>query len=169
MLAAFDPTPNENIVKASVLAANSLLNTASFVEVFRGHESERVEMLQFLFTKNIAMAAQRSEESLYYFYSDSGELECFFMLVPSDFSKFSFCEQMSWGLYEFPFRCGFEVTARLTAAGDWYDRVEAEIMKDYPKYLVLQRMVVAPKVQGKSVFLLHFPCVFHPLTTFYFA
>ncbi len=137
-------------MKGSVLVSNSLLNTPAFTEIFRGEESVRVKMFEFLFTKNINMMAQRCKQSIYYFYSETGELECFFMLVPNEHAQFSFWEQMSWGLYEFPFRCGFDVTGRLMTAGDWSDKMEFEIMKDHPKYLVLQRMVVAKHLQGKG-------------------
>jgi hypothetical protein len=124
--------------------------------------------MQFLFEKIIAMVSfKHTEEALHYFYDvmdhgDSGcdrghstgererELQCFFMLVPSDVSHFSFCEFVSWGLYEIPFRCGWDVTSRLLVANDWFDGIYAEVAEAYPNSLQLQRMVVLPPCQGRG-------------------
>lgn len=46
MMNVFWPAPTDSIVKGSILAANSLCNTACFVEIFRGEEPERVAGLQ---------------------------------------------------------------------------------------------------------------------------
>ena len=160
MYSLFSPPQDENIEKASILAANSLLNTASFVEIFRGNESDRVELMQFVFQKNIHMVAAKEENALHYFFSDTGELECFFMLVPHS-TSFSWCEQLAWGIFEIPFRCGFDAFQRMSDKSDRFAKIEAEIMKDYPQnYLHLQRMCVLPAARGKGerLYILSFIC-----------
>ena len=147
----FNSTIDSSIKQASAMAAESFSNNPLYKDIFRGNVEDRIPMVDFLFLKNLAMLSSRGRDFLYYSYSESGDMECFFILVPNDKSNFSFWEKMSWGLYEFPFRCGFESTSRLIATSDCYDKFALDLMKDTPNYLHLQRMVVNVNMQGKGI------------------
>ncbi len=152
MLFVFKSELDLKIERASDLVANSFLNTSSYTEIFRGNEADRLEKLKFMFNKNIHMIHARCEDTIHYYHSETGELECFFIMIPKDLAQFSLCEKIGAGLLEFPFRCGFDATDRMVKLSDWYDKVETEIMGDYPNYLHLERMTVSPKRQGLSYF-----------------
>lgn len=139
------------IDKACAMTASSMRNTASYVEIFRGTEETRLANLSFLFRKNYLMMRDKSPESMHYTFDEYGVLDCFFMLVPNDAAHFSFCEKVSGGLPEIPFYCGYFCMQRLLKASDYADSTEQALMAEYPRYLVLQRMVVTPAKQGKGL------------------
>ena len=147
------------IGNAGELVARSMINTPPFVEIFRGDEASRLPMSMFLFKKKIAMMQIKAPDTMNCFYSDNGQLECFFILVPKQLTNFSFCEQLAAGLYLFPFVCGFDVTQRLMATGDMFDKKEAEVFAPYSNYLKLNHMVVSTEKQGMFTMLLSFGCI----------
>ncbi len=139
---------SDKIELASELCADALINTKSFTEIFRGYETDRRANFKFFFNINLHTFWAKDADSLRYFYSENGELECFFILMPIKLTKFSLCEHISSGALKVPFVCGFDVFNRLMKLGDYVDKMEEDLLKDRPEYLKLNRMVVNPKQQG---------------------
>ena len=44
---------NEQDTRASVVISQSFMNTASYVEIFRGTEESRKEVMEFVFRRNL--------------------------------------------------------------------------------------------------------------------
>jgi hypothetical protein len=144
-------TVEDDNSRAAKMITQSFMHTTSYVNVFRGDENSRREPMEFLFRRNLYMIRQRSPESIHCMASADGEVQCFFMLVPSFTAHFSLYEKVFLGgILEFGVRYGFDTLSRLIRLSDFCDAVEEELMKDR-KYYSLQRMVVAPQLQGKGL------------------
>ena len=150
MLEAYFSVEDKRIVQASNLTAKTFINSPVYVEIFRGTEDARFQMMQYLFQQNIAMMSQKETNILKYYFDHNGIMECFFMLISNESSKTSFWEKLIWGVYQLPFRCGIAASLRLLQVSNHVDRIEERIMKDHPKFLHLMRMVVDPLKQGQG-------------------
>jgi len=155
MINYFFPPDTERGIEAvsSEVVTRSFVNTACFVEMFRGDEESRREPMEFVFRKNLLMMKERSSEYLHYHFSEDGsKLECFFMLVPNFASTFTIFEKVfKGGVLEFVLRYGLAPIRRLIQCSDWMDAYMAEVMKGRPRYYCLQRMIVNKDMQGKGV------------------
>lgn len=142
---------DEKIEKACNMTARAMINTACFVEIFRGTQETRLGSLSFLFKKNYLMMQNKCPDAMHYTFGDNGELDCFFMLVPNDAAHFSLCEKINGGLLELPFYYGYSSMQRLLKVSDFADDTEKELMAEYPRFLCVQRMVVTPSKQGQGI------------------
>lgn len=155
MLNVFFPPPTERT--AEVIAAEtitqSFMNTACYVEMFRGTEVTRREPMEFIFRSNLLMMKNRCPQYLHYNFSEDGsKLECFFMLVPNFDAHFTLYEKVFYGgIPEFILRFGLSSIARLIKCSDWMDAFQEETMEGRPRYYALQRMIVEKSMQGKGV------------------
>eukprot|EP01038_Epipyxis_sp_PR26KG_P008371 gene8371-11326_t len=141
--------------EASSLITAAMYQTPCYIEIFR-NESTRLQSMEILFQINLYLINQKCAESLIFYHEshldkDSKYLVCFFMLVPCEMSHFSLWEKVCGGLLTLPFRIGFDVTQRLLAAADFYEKIEKDLMKGRGNYLTLQRMVVHPSFQGRGI------------------
>ena len=139
------------IEKACRMTAKAMINTACFVEIFRGTEESRLSSLSFLFKKNYLMMQNKCPEAMHYTFADNGDLDCFFMLVPNDVAHFSLCEMINGGLLELPLYYGYFSMQRLLQVSEFAQATEKELMAEYPHYLAVQRMVVTPTKQGQGI------------------
>jgi GNAT superfamily N-acetyltransferase len=144
---SFNPLSNsspiiwKNIDDASDLVANSLYQTPSYVEMFRGEDTIRIEQLKYLFKSNFFLQFQNSPDAMHFIYNDNEEnMLCFYMFVPNDSLHFSIWQTIS-GAIEVPFYLGFDIFYRIIKAALWFDNETKELMKER-KYLCLQRMAV---------------------------
>ena len=97
-------TSDLNKIKlASELTARALINTKSFVDIFRGNEESRYEPSQFFYHCNTYENYMKNKDALHFGFSESGELECFFMLMPNSMNHFSLWDHFMSGLLKFPF------------------------------------------------------------------
>lgn len=148
---------DEEIAAAAELVARAMIDTKSYVEIFRGSTEYRVEALKYLFEKNLKMILSKTPESVYMYYSDENPqiMECSFSLVPSFAAKFTLWEKIFGGIIGFAFQYGLTPILRLIRAGDIHDAYTedaAQMLKgDSRRYLSLQRMAVNPVFQGKGV------------------
>lgn len=142
--------------EASVLIAHTL-DTPFFSEIFRGASTYQcLDMRLFFMNARVYMVIQKNPFALKSFYGDDGGLECCFLLIPSISNKYSFCEEVSAGLLECPFRCGIAATFRLMAAASWMDTIRDKLAVNCPNgYLSLEMMVVNGKQQGRVVCYVH--------------
>jgi len=150
----FSPSTDRNSETiAAEMITQSMIDTPCYVEMFRGTEVTRKEQMEFIFRKNLLMMKERNPQYLkYHFSEDNSILECFFMLVPNSAAQFTTFEKIFMGgIHEFVLRYGYQSILRLIRCSDWSDAMEDEVMKGYPKYYVLQRMVVHKSTQGKGV------------------
>lgn len=142
----------QDITLASKMTAQAMINTKSYVEIFRGDVNSRLSTMDLFFQKNIQLVAKKTPDCLHYNFSEDGNsLECFFMLVPSNGAQFTLYEKVVMGgILEFVYRNGVSLVLRLIKASDFYDGIQNELMGNR-KYFSLQRMVVSPDKQGQGI------------------
>lgn len=147
------PEGGEDIIKqASTMIAESFLNYPSYVEIFRGDENFRAKHMAFLMERNISWLCNASPSSMYSFTKPgTDDIECFYMLMFNDSVHLTFKDKVKYGLWQMPFRSGFDSMQRLLHTADHMKRLEDEVMRDYPVYLVLQRLVVSPTSRRRGV------------------
>lgn len=108
--------------------------------------------MEFLFRRNIYMVRKKCPDSIHCIKDDSGNVQCFFMLVPSSMAHASLYEKIVvGGILEFGVRYGTSTLMRLIRIADFSDKVEQDAMKGRKDYFSLQRMIVAPELQGKGI------------------
>lgn len=155
MINFFFPPATEKTAEtmASEMITQSMMNTTSYVEIFRGDENTRKEPMEFVFRKNLLMIKEHSSEFIHYHYSEDGsKLECFFMMVPNYCAQSSTYEKVfKGGVFEFVLRFGLAPIQRLIKLSDFMDAVHDEVMQGRPRYYCLQRMVVEKTLQGKGI------------------
>lgn len=136
---------------AAVLITQSMMNTTSYIEIFRGTEDTRKEPMEFLFRRNLYMVKQKCPQSIHMFYDSNSVMECFFMLVPSFGAHHTLYEKVFvGGILEFALRYGFDTVLRLIRLSDFGDAITNDLMKGR-RYLNLQRMVVVKSKQGQGI------------------
>lgn len=136
---------------AAELVTQAMMNTASYVELFRGTEETRREAMEFLFRKNIYLVKQKCPECINVFYDADNMMECFFMLVPSFGAYHTLYEKVVvGGILEFGLRYGLATLMRLIKVSDYADAMENDLMKGR-RFFSLQRMVVAKSKQGQGI------------------
>jgi ribosomal protein S18 acetylase RimI-like enzyme len=142
----------EVIKQASAMTAESFVNYPSYVEIFRGDEAFRAKNMAFMMERNISWLCHASPSSMYSFNKPgSKDIECFYMLSYNDSCHLTLKDKIRYGLWQMPFRCGFDAMQRLLHCADYMQRLELETMREYPVYLVLQRLVVCPTARRRGV------------------
>lgn len=147
------PEGGEEIIKqASAMIAESFLNYPSYTEIFRGDEKFRAVHMAFLMERNLAWLCNESPSSMYSFTKPgTNEIECFYMLSYNNSVHLTFKDKVKYGLWQMPLRSGFDTMGRLLNCADYMMKLELEVMRDYPVYLVLQRLVVASGSRRKGM------------------
>ncbi len=146
---------------AAELAAAAFLDSLAYDEIYRVENlTERFEHMREFFYRNFLLTSWSSPQGIHSFYSErSGRendtekrnrLDVFFMLVPST-ERPSLWLQIQAGLLMLFWISGWTIIQRLIKAGDFCEEQEREIMQGKGKYLSLQRMMVAPELQGKGL------------------
>lgn len=148
------PTPisDKALDDAADIAAKAFINTASYVEVYRGTAEEREYYLREMLKRNIALVGGKAPESIFCYYADEScqELVCTFMLVKNTI-EFTLWDKICAGLLTLLFIHGYAAFMRLLQCADFFDEVKNQLMAGRPEYLELQRMVISPKYQGKGL------------------
>ena len=136
-----------------MLTTDAFIDSPSYTEIFRGDKENRRRMLLFFFHCNLSIIHRKTPDALRYFsYDNSSELDCFYMLIHNSDVTISTWEKVFGGILDLPFLAGFGAVQRMINVGQFVDRIEEEVMATYgcERYLVLQRVVVNPAIQGKG-------------------
>ena len=146
------PTEKDEDSVAAEMITQAMINTKSYVEIFRDDAASRTPAMEFFFRRNLKMIKTKTPECIHYHYNeDKTSLDCFFMLVPSFGAHFTLYEKIILGgILEFALRFGWAVTSRMIRLSDFVDAIEIDLMKGR-QYYSLQRMAVSPALQGKGV------------------
>jgi ribosomal protein S18 acetylase RimI-like enzyme len=139
-------------LRAARVITQAFMKNKCYTEIFRGDEESRREAMEFLFRRNLFMVRKRCPESIHCVEDENGNVQCFFMLVPSTAAHSSLYEKIIvGGILEFGVRYGMSTLLRLIKVADFSDNTEKEMMAGRDSYYSLQRMIVAPELQGKGV------------------
>eukprot|EP00038_Savillea_parva_P003509 m.126743 g.126743 ORF g.126743 m.126743 type:complete len:232 (-) comp11195_c1_seq1:5105-5800(-) len=142
--AAFADSP----VYAWILRSKPLLPFSS--------AAESVEVLQWLLVRNFKLRLHLGAGRLG---KQDGAAVCFYLLEPPEAMAPLSLGTMLWaGLWQVPFRFGYQATRRLLAAMDWYEETTAQVAArafpdGVPKQPIckLERMSVTPGLQGSGI------------------
>jgi ribosomal protein S18 acetylase RimI-like enzyme len=150
--------PHERIEDAANLCAIALADSASYEAIYRpgGDMVWRVGQLRQLLHANIGMIHAKDPSSCYCgIRKSSGQMACFFMLVPNSTSEsIGLLDHVWHGALCFPFSLGWQVTRRLLATDEHTTRAKAIVHQCIGSPLVhyeLQRMAVHPSSQNQGI------------------
>jgi GNAT superfamily N-acetyltransferase len=145
------PLKANQIEEAATLAAKAFLHNPSYSYIFEtlSNSNERLSALIWLFSRNFRL---RLSSGRCAFNMESGEMVCFFMLQFPNAGDISTWQMIYSGLLMLPFLYGWTSFFRLIRTKEYHEKVDKSIRKRVGnKYAMLERMVVAPKYQGKGI------------------
>jgi ribosomal protein S18 acetylase RimI-like enzyme len=141
----------KDVEAAGVLAAETMKNSVSYVEIFRGEEGWRKRQLEIFFANFIRLKLMCGADSVRMARDESDNaLLCSFMFANSTHRTPSFWNKVQVGILEIPFRANFASFSRLIKIDDYHHKELAIVIGERPHYFV-NMMVVAPSQQGRGV------------------